>query len=139
MAKKFKFEIVTPERVFYSDDIDMVTFNTKDGEIGILADHSPMLIANVVCTLKIKKDETEELASIGEGFFEITQSGVTAIVDTAEWSDEIDVARAERAKERAEELLRSKNNDLEMEMMLKASIERANTRIKTAKHWKEYK
>lgn len=134
MAKKFKFEIVTPERVFYSDEIDMVTFNTKDGEIGILADHSPMLIASVVCTLKIKKDESEEFASIGEGFFEITSNGVTAIVDTAEWSDEIDVDRAIHAKERAEELLKSKKHDLEMELMLKASIERANTRIKTAKH-----
>ena len=63
MAKKFKFEIVTPERVFYSDDIEMLTFNTKEGEIGILADHSPMLIANIVCMLKIKKDENEEIAS----------------------------------------------------------------------------
>ena len=68
MAKKFRFEIITPERVFYSDDIDMLTFNTKAGEIGILADHSPMLIANVVCALKIKKDGKEETASIGEGF-----------------------------------------------------------------------
>lgn len=134
MAKKFKFEIVTPERVFYSDEIDMVTFNTEDGEIGILADHSPMLIANIVCTLKIKKDEKEETASIGEGFFEITSTGVTAIVDTAEWPDEIDVDRAVRAKERAEMLLKSRKHDLEMEMMLKASIERANVRIKTAKN-----
>jgi len=132
MAKKFRFEIITPERVFYSDDIDMLTFNTKAGEIGILADHSPMLIANVVCTLKIKKDEKEELASIGEGFFEIMADGVTAIVDTAEWPEEIDVDRAVRARDRAEELLRTQKHDLEMEMMLKASIERANTRIKTA-------
>lgn len=134
MAKLFKFEIITPERVFYSDNIEMVVFNTKAGEIGILADHSPMLIANVVCTLKIKKDGKEEIASIGEGFFEITSEGVTAIVDTAEWPDEIDVDRAIKAKERAEELLKSKKHDFEMEMMLKASIERANTRLKTAKY-----
>ena len=134
MSKLFKFEIVTPERVFYSDDVEMVVFNTQQGEIGILKDHSPMLIANIVCTLRIKKNDTEETASIGEGFFEITSEGVTAIVDTAEWPDEIDVDRAIRAKNRAEELLKSKRHDLEMEMMLKASIERANTRIKTAKH-----
>ena len=83
MSKLFKFEIVTPERVFYSDDVEMVVFNTQQGEIGILKDHSPMLIANIVCTLRIKKNDTEETASIGEGFFEITSEGVTAIVDTA--------------------------------------------------------
>jgi len=133
MSKLFKFEIVTPERVFYSDEVEMVVFSTKEGEIGILKDHSPMLIANVVCMLKIKKENSEEIASIGEGFFEITSNGVTAIVDTAEWPDEIDVDRAIRAKEKAEELLRSNKHDLEMEMMLKASIERANTRIRIAK------
>ena len=132
MAKLFKFEIITPERVFYSDEVEMVVFNTPNGEMGILADHAPMLIANAICTVRILKDGKEELASISEGFFEITLKGVTAVVDTAEWSHEIDVERAKRAKLRAEELLKSQKNDLEMEMMLKASIQRANARIRTA-------
>ena len=132
MAKLFKFEIITPERVFYSDEIEMVVFNTPNGEMGLLADHSPMLIANAICTVRIVKDGKEELASLGEGFFEVTSNGVTAVVDTAEWAHEIDIERAKRAKQRAEELLKSEKHDLEMEMMLKASIQRANARIRTA-------
>lgn len=133
MGKKFKFEVLTPERVFYTDEVDMIVFNTPSGEMGILPDHMPMVTAVDVGMLEIKNDGKEEFASIGEGFIEVTKDGVTAIVDSAEWPDEIDVERAEIAKKRAEDLLKEKRQDTEMIMMLHASIKRANTRIKTAK------
>lgn len=133
MAKKFNFEVVTPERLFFAESVEEISFNTPSGQMGVLADHAPMLIAVNACILKIVTDGSEELATIGEGFIEITKDKVVAIVDSAEWPDEIDLIRATKAKERAEELLREQKFDKEMEQMLKTSIERANNRIKMAK------
>lgn len=133
MAKKFNFEVVTPDRLFYAEEVEAISFSTPEGEMGVLADHAPMLIAVVPCILKIHNGNSEEFAAIGEGFIEVTKEKVVAIVDSAEWPEEIDVNRATLAKQRAEEQLNSKKIDFEMEQLLKMSIERANNRIKTAK------
>ena len=133
MAKKFNFEVVTPDRLFFSEEVDSISFSTPEGEMGVLADHAPMLIAVKACILKIVTDSTEQMATIGEGFIEVTKEKVMAIVDSAEWPEEIDLPRAEKAKARAEEQLASQKFDLEMEQLLKMTIERANNRIKTAK------
>ena len=133
MAKKINFEVVTPDRLFFAEEVDSISFSTPEGEMGVLADHAPMLIALVPCMLKINKENSEEFAAIGEGFIEITKEKVVAIVDSAEWPEEIDVNRATMAKQRAEEQLKSEKFDIEMEQLLKMSILRANNRIKTAK------
>ena len=133
MAKKFNFEVVTPERLFYSEEVEEISFSTPDGEMGVLAGHVPMLIAVKACILKISVGNATEYATIGEGFIEITSDKVMAIVDSAEWPDEIDVIRATKAKEKAEKLLREQKFDKEMEQLLKMSIERAKNRIKMAK------
>lgn len=132
MAKKFNFEVVTPEKLFFSEEVEAISFDTPIGKMGVLADHEPMLIAVKACILKITS-EKDEYATIGEGFIEITSEKVVAIVDSAEWPEEIDLARAMKAKEKAEELLHSEKIDFEMEQLLKMSIERANNRIKMAK------
>lgn len=133
MAKKFNFEVVTPNRLFYAEEVESISFSTPEGEMGVLADHAPMLIAIIPCILKIHNGNSEEVAAIGEGFIEVTKEKVVAIVDSAEWPEEIDVNRATLAKQRAEEQLASQKFDFEMEQLLKMSIERANNRIKTAK------
>lgn len=134
MAKTFKFEVVTPEKVFYSDDVDMIIFNREDGEMGVMADHMPMVVAVDVGILKIVKDGVYKFAAISEGFVEITDKGVTAIVDAAEWPEDIDIERAEKAKELAEDKLKEYKKNKEMETLLKLSIVRANNRIKVAKN-----
>ena len=133
MAKKFNFEVVTPDRLFFSEEVESISFSTIEGEMGVLADHAPMLIATIPCMLKINANGREEMATIGEGFVEITKEKVVAIVDSAEWPEEIDVSRAMAARERAKEQLKGQKIDFEMEQLLKMSIERANTRIKAAK------
>ena len=133
MAKKFNFEVVTPDRLFYGEEVEAISFSTPEGEMGVLADHAPMLIAVIPCILKIHNGTSEEFAAIGEGFIEVTKEKVVAIVDSAEWPEEIDVNRATLAKKRAEEQLASQKFDFEMEQLLKMSIQRANNRIKTAK------
>lgn len=134
MAKTFKFEVVTPEKVFYSSDVDMIIFNREDGEMGVMADHMPMVVAVDVGMLKIIKDGMYKFAAISEGFIEITAKGVTAIVDAAEWPEDIDVERAERSKKIAEDKLKEYRKNKEMEALLKLSIVRANNRIKVAKN-----
>ena len=133
MAKKFNFEVVTPERLFFAEEVEEISFSTPEGEMGVLADHAPMLIAVEACILKMIVDGSTEFATIGEGFIEITADKVVAIVDSAEWPEEIDIVRATKAKERAEALLNEQKFDKEMEQMLKMSIIRANNRIKMAK------
>ena len=133
MAKNFNFEVVTPDRLFFSEEVNSITFNTPDGEMGVLAEHTPMLVAVKPCVLTINSEKEEQIATIGEGFIEITKEKVVAIVDSAEWPDEIDIDRAMSAKNRAEEQLKSQKFDYEMEQLLKMSIERANNRLKTAK------
>ena len=133
MAKKFNFEVVTPDRLFFSEAVDSIAFSTPEGDMGVLADHAPMLIAVKACVLKIVAEGKEQMATIGEGFIEVTKEKVMAIVDSAEWPEEIDLSRAEKAKARAEEQLASQKFDVEMEQLLKMTIERANNRIKTAK------
>lgn len=132
MAKTFHFEVVTPTRVFYSDDVEMVIFNREDGEMSVMADHMPMLVSVNVGVLRIKKDNEFKIAATGEGFLEIAANKVTAIVDSAEWPDEIDVERAVHAKELAEAKLKDLRKDKEMEVLLKASIQRAKNRINIA-------
>ncbi|MBQ9298433.1 MAG: ATP synthase F1 subunit epsilon [Clostridia bacterium] len=133
MATLFKFEVVAPKRIFYSDEVEMITFNTENGEMGVMAGHVPMLIAHKPCVLTMSKNGEKKYAFISEGFIEVTKEKVTAIVDNAQWAEEIDVERAMRDKKWAEEQLINAKEDLQMKAQLQASIERAASRIKTAR------
>ena len=132
MAKLYKFEVVTPSRIFYTGEVELIVFETERGQMGVLADHIPMLIANQMGTLKIKTDKETKYAFISEGFIEISSTKVTAVVDLAEWCDEIDLENAKFTKKTAEEELSNPKHDKGMKVELKASIERSNARIKTA-------
>ena len=132
MAKLFKFEVVAPNRVFYSDEVELIVFETEKGQMGVMANHIPMLIANRMGMLKIKKAKEEKYAFISEGFIEVTLEKVTAIVDDAEWADEIEVEQALKDKKALEEKLLGSKQDLQMKAELKASIERSARRIKAA-------
>lgn len=132
MAKTFKFEVVTPEKVFYSDEVDMIVFNRSDGEMGVLAGHAPMVVAMDIGELRITKGDEVLVAAIADGFIEITNSGVTAIVDSAEWPEDIDIERANKAMRLAEEKLKESRDNKKMELLLMASIHRAKNRVKVA-------
>ncbi len=137
MAKQFKFQVVTPSRVFYSDEVEMIIFNTENGEMGVMANHVPMLIANKPCVLTMEKEKEKKYAYISEGFIEVSLDKVTAIVDEAEWADEIDVEKAMQDKKQAEEELLDEKQDLQMKAQLTASIERSANRIKTARNFRQ--
>lgn len=103
MASKFKLNILTPDKNFYSGDIIELSTVTVNGSIGILADHSPFVGLLQPAITKIKlEDGSVKTAFTSTGILKVEKTGVEMIVDASEWPDDIDVNRAEEAKERAE-------------------------------------
>ncbi len=110
MADKnsFLLRIITPERLFYENQVEMVEFNTTEGEIGVLPGHVPMTVIVKPGILDITEPEGDKVAALHAGFAEILPERVTILAEIIEWPEEIDMERAKAAKERAEERLRSK-------------------------------
>jgi F-type H+-transporting ATPase subunit epsilon len=98
-------EIITQERVVYTDDVDMVVAPGADGVLGILPHHAPLLTTLQYGELLVRKAGKEEVFAIGGGVLEVTPSKVTVLADAAERADEIDLSRAEAARQRAQDLL----------------------------------
>lgn len=124
--KQFHLEIITPDRKFFDEDATMVELNTVEGEIGVYANHIPMTEIIAPGVLKIEQGSEKKEASLMSGFMEITPEKVTILAEIAEWPDEIDVERAKRAKERAQQRLNSGResniNELRAEMALKRAL-----------------
>ncbi len=98
-------EIVTQERIVYADDVDMVVAPGRDGVLGILPHHAPLLTTLQFGELIVRKGAQEQVFAIGGGVLEVRPDKVTVLADAAEMADEIDLARAGEARQRAEELL----------------------------------
>jgi F-type H+-transporting ATPase subunit epsilon len=96
-------EIVTAERVVLSDDVDMISAPTKDGRVGILPRHTPLLTILAPGELGIIKGGVRTPFAVSGGFMEVLPTRVTILADTVERADEIDEARAEEARRQAEE------------------------------------
>jgi F-type H+-transporting ATPase subunit epsilon len=122
-------ELVTPERVLYTGEAEMVLARTTDGEIGFLPNHAPFIATLAPGRVRImKEDATEELVAVHSGFVEVRDSRVIILSDVAELADQIDVERARRAKQAAEERLRTAEDDEEAQ----AALARAETRLEVA-------
>ena len=106
--KTFKLEIVATDKVFYSGDAEMLVFPSLDGEHGVLADHELMVAPVVAGELRYTVNGEQKLAAVGNGFVEILGDRVILICDFVERPEDIDVKRAQLAKERAEERIRLK-------------------------------
>lgn len=127
----FELEIITPDRVFYKDQVTMVEFNTTEGEIGIYPGHIPLTVIVKPGVLTITGEEKKE-AALHTGFATILQDKVTIMAETVEWPEEIDLKRAEAAKERAETRLREGKTDTDI-ARAETALLRAMARIKTIK------
>ena len=132
MAENFKLKIITPDRVFYEDEVSMVEFNTVEGEVGIYREHIPMtmIVAPGILTITVG-DEVKE-AALHAGFAEVLPDQVTVLAEIIEWPDEIDIHRAEDAKARAEERIREHAPGTDMRRA-EMSLKRAVARIETVK------
>lgn len=132
MSQTFYLEIVTPERKFFSGEVEMVVLRTTDGEIGILKGHIPMVIAVDIGPIRILQGGEWLTAALTSGFMEIKRDKSIILVDTAEWPHEIDVNRALAARQRAEERLQHKVSHIE-HLRSQAALSRAMARLKVSK------
>ena len=129
MADKFKLLVTTPDRVFYEDDVTMVELTTSEGEIGIYAEHVPLTAVLIPCVMTIHADGDIKKAAVHGGIVEVLKDKVTVLAEVAEWPDEIDVARANEARLRAERRFASHEADINVmraELALKRSMARLN-------------
>ncbi|KAB2660277.1 MAG: F0F1 ATP synthase subunit epsilon [Verrucomicrobia bacterium] len=114
MSKTLRLEIVTPEAKTYSEDVDMVTLPGDQGEMGIYPMHVALMTQLVAGEISVRKDGRDYYLAIGEGFAEITGERVSILTDMAIKADDIDEARAEEARKRAEARLQQKLTDEEV-------------------------
>lgn len=124
-------EIVTQERRLFSGDVDMVVAPASEGIVGILPHHSPLLTTLKEGALQVKQGGAEEYFSIGGGFMEVQPDHVIVLADVAEKADEIDIARAEEARRRAEQLLKDRPAGADIQQAL-AALRRAQIRVAVA-------
>lgn len=124
----FKLKIITPERVFYEGEAHMVEFNTTEGEIGIYKGHIPLTVIVQPGILTISEEERPRNAALHAGFVEILQDEITILAEIIEWPEEIDRQRAEAARNRAEERIRSKTPETDL-LRAETALQRAMARI----------
>ena len=132
MADLFKLRIITPDRVFYEGEAEMVEFNTTEGEIGIYKKHIPMTVIIKPGILTITEESETKTAALHAGFAEILPDQVTIMAEIIEWPVEIDQNRAEQAKERAEERLQNKTPETDI-ARAETALLRAMARIEVLK------
>ena len=126
----FTLRIITPDRVFYEGQVSMVEFNTTEGEIGVYKKHVPMTVIVKPGILTITGDGETKEAALHEGFAEILEDEVVILAEIIEWPNEIDLERAQAARARAEERLRSKTPETDV-LRAETALQRALARIHT--------
>lgn len=125
--KKLTLRIVSPSKLIYENDVDMVIIRAISGDMGILPGHENTTTLLSLGVLKAKIGEEEVLISVHGGFCEITKNSVTVLTDAAETSSDIDKDRALKAKERAEKRLANQEKDIDVkraEIALRRSLVR---------------
>ena len=132
MENTFYLEIITPDRQFYTGPATNLTMPALDGEYGVQPGHEPVVTALRPGTVRFQTDGTPHEVVVSDGFAEIMPDYCILLVSSAERPDEIDRARAERAKERAEERLRQKQSIREYHLS-KAALARAMARLKATR------
>lgn len=110
----FKVEIITPDRVFYTGEATMIEFNTVEGEIGVYAHHIPLTTVLAPGIVTITREGEIKEAAVHAGFAEILGDKVTLLAEIAEWPDEIDEQRAQRARDRAQERIAAKDASVDL-------------------------
>ena len=134
-----KFRIVTPERVVFEEEVDQVTMMTRNGEITVLPHHLPLVTILEPGELRYKKNNEEHFLAVSGGFVEVKSDNTLSILaDTAERADEIDLARAEAAKAKAERLMQEARSKADVDFVaVQANLERALNRLKVGNKYRK--
>lgn len=131
LEKRLHLEIRTPEQLIYEGDITSVKAPGEMGSFEILAGHLPFLTVLNIGEIRIREADAPQSIATSGGVFEVLRTGVTVLADTAEWAYEIDVERAEAARQRAQELLASRDPNINR-ARAEAALDRAVNRLRIA-------
>jgi len=132
MADTIHLDILTPEKVVFSDSIEMVTAPGGLGEFGVLPGHAALVTTLEIGEVAIKKDNREHWLAISGGFAEVGNDKVTILAEAAELAQEIDIKRAETAKIQAEEKLKTMSSDDSQFAEVTLALKKAINRIKVS-------
>ena len=131
---QIRCEVITAERAVFSGDVDMVVAPGLQGQLGILPDHAPLITALTYGELVLHRHGQEnEYIAIGGGFMEVGAHRVIILADSAERAEEIDEARAEAARRRAEQLMALQKHEVEDIARAEAALRRSAVRLKVAR------
>ena len=131
----FELSIMTPERQFFSGQVEALTVTGIDGQMTVLAGHAPMVVSLDIGEISIKQDGTWRQAVNTEGFMVVLGDSVVMFVQACEWPEDIDVRRAEEAKHRAEERIRQRQSILESQTS-KIALARAMVRLRATHRYR---
>ena len=131
MPQTFTLSIFVPDKRFLEMEAQEVVVMTPEGRLGVMAGHMPMVVSLVESTVDILRDGQWKTAAVSQGFAEIHADSAELFVNTAEWADEIDTARAREALHRAEQRLKSELSRVQY-VRTKTAIARALARLKAA-------
>lgn len=127
--KTQRLEIVTPQKKVFSEEVKFLVAPGTDGELGILPEHAPLITSLNIGVLRIQQEGKNIKVVVTGGFMEVRNSKVTVLANSAERSEDIDVARAEAAKQRAEQRLAAKSPEIDV-LRAELALKRALTRLK---------
>ncbi len=133
-------EIVSQDRMVYEGDVDIVVLPGMDGEMGILPHHAPLLTTLKYGIIKVRVKGDEQVFAVAGGVAEVQPDIVTVLADAAENVQEIDIARAEAARKRAEEALsKVRPENVDAYLALEAALRRSNLRLDAARRFRSNK
>ncbi len=130
-------EIVSQDRMVFEGDVDIVVLPGTDGEMGILPHHAPLLTTLKIGIIKVRSAGKEEIFTVAGGVAEVQPDLVTVLADAAENVEEIDVARAEAARRRAEEILaKGVPADSDAFLRIESALRKSNLRLEAVKRYR---
>jgi len=127
-----KVSVVTPDGPVYDSEVEMVSTKAQSGELGILPGHIPMVAPLQIGAVRLKKEGKTELVAVSGGFLEVRPDQVTILAQAAEQSNEIDIERALRAKERAEQRIKERQQEHVDFKRAELALQRAINRLAVA-------
>ncbi len=133
MPKTFRLEIVTPEKVFFEGDVESLIVETPEGQLGLLADHAPLVIGLRPGIMRFGTATDKKTAVNTDGFIEVQRDKTIVLCQTMEWPEEIELHRVKHRIEEEERKLREARSVVEYKMS-KACLARAFARLRGAKH-----
>lgn len=128
MAETMRLQVIKPDGEFYNDEVSMVEFNTADGEMGVYPSHIPESVAVAPGILKIHEGGAVKQAALLSGFIQILPEKVTILAESAEWPEDIDGARANESRIRAERRLKEGSSEVDI-ARAEAALQRALVRL----------